>query len=289
MSDTDRPSDAQSRPDPSGFDDYRAYLRAMIEHLRTTEPRFSFRWFARRAGFSSPNFLKLVAEGERNMSAESIDRFARGLGLDAREQHAFEALVQFGIAATDAERRRWFAVLRDTRARAPVDRLAGDAFDLYARWFVVVVRELAGLAGFCDDPAWIARTVRPPISRRDAKEAIELLLRLGLVQRDDEGKLSQVDRKISTGGEVHSLAVRTFHRAMLGLAERAIDEVPRDRRAVSALTVPLTARQYEAVRLRVEEFRRGLLEELEEAGGEEPTAVYQLQFALFPVSREVLS
>lgn len=277
-----------TRPDPRDFDDHRAYLRAMIDFLRATEPRFSFRWFARRAGFSSPNFLKLVADGERNMSAESIDRFARGLGLDAREQHAFEALVRLGIASTDAERRRWYEVLRETRERTPVDRLGGDAFDLYARWFVVVVRELAGLAGFRDDPAWVARTVRPPIERREAREAVELLLRLGLLQRDDAGRLVQVDRKISTGGEVASLAVRTFHRSMLALAERAIEEVPRDSRAVSALTVPLTARQYEAVRLRIEAFRRALLEELEEAG-DEPAAVYQLQFALFPVSREVPS
>lgn len=277
------------RPDPRAFDDHRVYLRAMIEHLRDVEPRFSYRWFARRAGFSSPNFLKLVADGERNMSADSIDRFARGLGLDAREQHAFEALVRLGIASTDAERRRWYEVLREARGRAAVDRLRADAFDLYARWFVVVVRELMGLDGYQDDPAWVARTVRPPLTRREAQDAREILLRLGLVQADDAGRVRPVDRKISTGGEVHSLAVRTFHRAMLGLAERALDEVPRDRRAISALTVPLTAEQYETVRVRIERFRRTLLEELDEASTDASVAVYQLQFALFPVSREVPS
>lgn len=275
-----------ARPDPADFDDYRAFLAAMVEHLRETEPRFSYRWFARRAGFSSPNFLKLVADGDRAMSADSIDRFARGLGLDERETRHFEALVRMGIASTDGERRRWYEVLRDARRRSPVGRLAADAFDLYARWWVVVVRELVGLSGFREDTRWIARMLRPAIDRAQARDALGLLERLGLLRREG-GRLAQAERKISTGGEVHSLAVRTFHRAMLEHAARALDTVPRDRRSISALTVPLTAEQYAAVRARVDAFRRTLLEDLDEAGPEAAAAIYQVQFVLFPVTEEV--
>lgn len=275
-----------SRPEPSAFDDYRAYLRAMIAHLRIVEPRFSYRWFARRAGFASPNFLKLVAEGERAMSPESIDRFARGLGLDERELEDFEALVRLGIAGSDGERQRWYARLREARARSPIARLATDAHDLYAHWWVVVIRELMALQGFRESSRWIARALRPAIAPTQAREALKLLERLGLARRLGD-RLVQAERKISTGGEVHSLAVRTFHRAMLGLAGRALDTVPRDRRSISALTVPLTAAQYEQMRQRVDAFRRALLEELDEAGGDEAVAIYQLQFILFPVSQEI--
>ena len=51
----------------------------MISYLKATKPQFSYRYFSRVAGFSSPNFLKLVAEGQRNLSPKSIAKFAKKL------------------------------------------------------------------------------------------------------------------------------------------------------------------------------------------------------------------
>ncbi|MCA9526687.1 MAG: TIGR02147 family protein, partial [Myxococcales bacterium] len=140
------PQNTLPRPDPLAFDAYRPYLLAMIAWLRVAEPRFSYRWFARRAGFSAPNYLKLVAEGDRSLALASVDRFAKGLGLDAREHAAFERLVRLDHAATDAERMALGEELRAARAATPVHRLAADAYDLYARWWTVVIRELCALA-----------------------------------------------------------------------------------------------------------------------------------------------
>ncbi len=66
-----------SRPYPADYRDYRNYLQQMVAYLKATHPRFSYRYFSRLAGYSSPNFLKLVAEGHRNMSIKSIVGFAR--------------------------------------------------------------------------------------------------------------------------------------------------------------------------------------------------------------------
>ena len=65
-----------TRPSPRDYDDYRAYLSELIDFLRTSKRGFSFRRFSKRAGYQSPNFLKLVIDGQRNLSDDSIAKFA---------------------------------------------------------------------------------------------------------------------------------------------------------------------------------------------------------------------
>ena len=95
---------ARVRPRPETFDHYAPYLRAMVVHLKDVDPKFSYRYFSRWAGFSSPNFLKLVADGQRNLTPASIPKFARGLSLSERERESFETLVLMSLARTDEER-----------------------------------------------------------------------------------------------------------------------------------------------------------------------------------------
>ena len=60
------------RPRPEDHTDYRAYLREMVTYLKASRPQFSYRYFSRIAGFTSPNFLKLVAEGQRNLTPDAF-------------------------------------------------------------------------------------------------------------------------------------------------------------------------------------------------------------------------
>jgi hypothetical protein len=39
---------------------------------KKAKPQYSFRYFARRAGLSSSNFLKLVMDGKRNLGPTTI-------------------------------------------------------------------------------------------------------------------------------------------------------------------------------------------------------------------------
>src|SRR3954468_7248338 len=90
------------------FLDYRAYLRAHYEAAKRTQRSFSFRSFAKLAGLRSPNFLKLVIEGERNLGADSVPRFSVALGLEASEAEFFSDLVAFNQATSLADKNRAF-------------------------------------------------------------------------------------------------------------------------------------------------------------------------------------
>lgn len=277
------------RPVPESFQDHRAYLRAMIAYLKATRPQFSYRYFSRVAGFSSPNFLKLVAEGKRNLSPQSIAKFARGLGLDQREQETFETLVLLGQAETDAERNRYYARLRRRTSSSAAARLEDAQYKVYSLWYALPIREMLLLPDFQEDPAWIGRRLRPQVRPNEVKTALQLLEQVGLIVRDETGRLRPQSSKISTGPRVRSLAVRNYHRAMLEVASGTLDGVAVEDRDVTSLTLTLTRAQYEEVRARIERFRRELLDLAEDARpavDDASSEVFQVGFQLFPLTRK---
>ena len=75
------------------FADYRRYLAAYYDYAKAEQYGFSFRVFSRRAGIRSSNYLRLVIDGERNLT-----RAATVLGV-----------AQPALSKTLAKLRRYFA------------------------------------------------------------------------------------------------------------------------------------------------------------------------------------
>jgi uncharacterized protein (TIGR02147 family) len=262
--------------------DYREFLRDAYSDLKQRQRGFSYRWFSRRAGMSSPNFLKLVIDGQRNLTAQSAEKFAAALGLSSKETAFFRELVGFNQATTAAEKNRYFERIGSYRRHRAVRALERQAFEYLSRWYYPAVRELVSCQGFRDDPEWIAAQLIPPITPAEARRALDLLLELGLLERGDDGTLQQGAPLLSTGPEVRSLAVGNFHRQMMERASSAIDEVPRERRDISGVTVSLSARAFRMFKEKIIALRAELLELSAEE--KEATRVVQFNFQVFPLA-----
>ncbi len=261
----------------------------MIAYLKATRRNFSYRYFSRVAGFSSPNFLKLVAEGRRSLSPASLPKFAKGLGLDEREREGFELLFLMSRASDPAERARYAARLRRMRDEGTVTRRIETAqFDVYTTWYILPVWELMWHPEFRDDPEWIARRLRFRVSVEQVEDALRTLEDAGLAEHDAQGRLRPVRRTLTTGPEVRSLAVRNYHRNMLRVAMRSLDSVPLARRDVSSLLLSLSAEQFAEIRALLERFRAELLAIVDrEEGPAEGSDVYHLGIQLVPLTRPV--
>jgi uncharacterized protein (TIGR02147 family) len=262
--------------------DYREYLRAYYAASKRSRSAFSFRFFARHAGLSSPNFLKLVMDGKRNLGPTTVPKFCKALGLGADEASFFGELVALSQAETVAERNRAFDRVAANRRFRAARRLEGPLFKYLTHWYYPAIRELAGRLDFVEDPAWIAEQLLPRIERRQARDALAALIELGLLVRDERGRLVRGEPSLTTGHEVRSVAVRAFHRQMIELAARALDAVPPEERDVSALTVCISAATVADLKTRIHRFREELLERSDSDAG--PERVYQICIQLFPLS-----
>jgi uncharacterized protein (TIGR02147 family) len=265
------------------FIDYRAYLRAYYEAAKRSRPSFSFRLFSELAGLKSPNFLKLVMDGERNLGPDSIQRFANALGLVPVEAEFFGDLVAFGQADNMSDKNRAFERIAASRRFRQARRIDGELFAYLSHWYNPAVRELAARDDFQEDPRWIAAQLLPRITPNEAAAAMKLLLSLGLLVRDpDSGRVVRGEPTLTTEHEVRSLGAAAFHRQMLERAAHAMELVPREKRDLCALTVCVSAETAALVKQRIHEFREALTELCD--SDTQGSAVYQLNVQWFPLS-----
>lgn len=272
------------RPQTLDYDDYREFLRELIGYLRLTSRSFSFRKFSRKAGYQSPNFLKLVVEGQRNLSDESIIRFAKAFELSAKEEKDFGHLVRFNQSKSDVERNKNYRLLKRNRP-GPAAEIHAAQYDVYSKWYALPIRELSTTPDFKEDPGWIASQFIQNVSIHQVKRALELLQKVGLLVRDTSGKLKAATARLRTGVAV-PLAVRNFHRAMLEQAQQSLDKFTTKDRHVSSLTQALTRAQYEEVCERVDAFREELLQNMEDVPSKSTDAqIYFVGFEVIPLTK----
>ena len=265
------------------FLDHRAYLAAYYQAAKRTRPSFSFRLFSKLAGLRSPNFLKLVIDGQRNLGADSVARFTQALGLEGADAEFFSDLVAFGQAQTLAEKNRAFERIAASRRFRAARRIDGELFAYLSHWYNPVIRELAARDDFQEEPRWIAAQLRPHISPAEAAEAMKLLLSLGLLVRDpNSGRVARGEPTLTTEHEVRSVGAAAFHRQMLERAAQSIDTVRGPERDLAALTVCVSAETAAIVKQRIHQFREALTELCD--ADTKGSTVYQLNIQWFPLS-----
>lgn len=273
---------ARDLPDLFSYLDYRVFLSDTYEQFKGSQRGFSYRSFAKKAGMASPNFLKLVIDGKRNLGAKSIEQFANALELSTREREFFRTLVAFNQAKTSSDKNAAFEKLAGDRRHRRVRKLDRALFEYLSHWYYPAIRELALCKGFREDPAWIASHLVPNVSIAQAQHAVDVLLRLGLLERDARGHIVQGDALLSTGPELRSLAVRNFHRQMIGRASGALDEIEMDKREISGTTVALDVEGFALFKEKIHALRAELLELSAACTG--ATRVLQFNFQAFPLA-----
>lgn len=263
--------------------DYRQFLRAFYEAEKERRPSFSYRYLAKLAGLRSPNFFKLIIDGERNLGPESVPKVITATGLTGEAAHFFADLVTFTQAHSIAEKNRAFERISSSRRFRSARRISGDLFTYLSHWYYPAVRELTARADFSEDPKWIAGQLRPPIATGEAERALALLLSLGLVVRDEKtGRIVRGEPTLTTEHEISSLAAKNFHRQMLERAGDALDTVKPHKRDMAALTACVSAETAALVKEKIHRFREEIAELCDRDDASE--SVYQLNIQWFPLS-----
>ncbi len=280
-----RPVDSSSLSLPTVYEyvDYRAFMRDHFAACKATMPQYSFRYLARKAGFTSSNFLKLVMDGDRNLGPQAVEKVAKALKLDADAAEFFANLIAMNQSQTVAERNRAFERVAANRRFRAARKLDGPLFEYLTHWYYPAIRELAARADFVDDPAWVAQQIEPPIEARQAKAALKTLLNLGLLVRTESGKVERGEASLTTGHEVRSVVIPAYHLQMIERAAKAVERVPPDQRDVSALTVCIREETVPDLKARIHRFREEMMDRCDSETS--ATRVYQLCIQLFPLSR----
>ncbi len=273
-------------PDIFGYLSYREFLGDWFAAQKAADRRYSHRLFARRANVRSPSLLGEVISGRRNLTPATAEGFCRAMRLSHDQARFFDDLVRFDQAApTELKNQAWqrIAASRRFRNARPVDE---GMMRYLSNWHYPAVRELAWRADFQADPAWIAAELQPQITVAQARDALDTLVELGMLQqREVHGveRLAPAEVSLATAHQLAPLAAVNYHHGMLDRAKDALDQVPGAQRHLCAVTVAIPEDLVPVLKAELDAFQERMLHLCDEQI-DRAERVYQLNLQLFPLS-----
>lgn len=264
------------------YGNYRDFLRDFYISQKEKDPTFSYKTFSRLVGFKARSFIPFVIQGKRNLTSESIDKLSHALKLNGNETLFFRNLVHLNQATTSKQKQIYAQQLIQSKEYKKHYPLSEAQFLYLSQWYFVAIRELVGLPEFKEDPTWIANRLEPKITTKEAEMAIAELQRLGLIKKNEAGRLIQTDAVVSTPDEVVSAYATQYHLTMLDKAKESIGRFKREMREVSGATICMSSENLEKIKEIIRKCRGEINELNTRSGGY--NSVYQLNFQLFPLA-----
>jgi uncharacterized protein (TIGR02147 family) len=266
------------------YQSYRDYLRAYYNEQKSTKKSFSYRSFSKKADINTSSFLFHVIQGKKNCTKNSIVKISNAIGQNKEEAEYFENLVFFNQAESISEKTYYYSRLIEVRRPVAIENVEKDRYEYYSKWHHSVIREVVTFFDFKDDYQLLGKFLIPPVTEREARESIQLLERLGFIERDKDGLYHQTSNLIAAKpGIPDSFIIHKFQLEMLSVAMKAYDTILLQERISTSTTFSISDRTFDMLKMRTREFQREVME-IAKIDNEQNRA-YQITVNMFPVSK----
>lgn len=252
------------------------------ERKRTSA--FTWREFAKIAGFTSPSYLKLVCDGKSSLSRVTMNRVAVAMGLVGYEIEYFEAMVNFVNAQKDDVKKAYLDKMVSISAANKVRVIDEDAFEYYDSWKNQVVRELAPMMPGAM-PGEIAKACTQEVSALEVRKSLAFLEKAGFLKLSQDNVYEQTDKAVTGSKEALPLAIRMMHREMGRLGVESVEQFNADERNVSGVTLGVNREGYEEIVKELDACRKKIISIAAKCG--KLDQVYRLNLQFFPLSKKV--
>lgn len=244
------------------------WLENIIAEKMKRNPQFSLRAFARMVDVS-PAVLSRILSGKRKLTFNLATRIADALVLGPVER---DTLYSFFLNSPETK----------SEEQQVQKKLSIDCFNAMKEWYHYGITQLLYMESFKEDSKWIAKMLS--ITELEAKMAVERLLRLEILDRDENGKLYRTAAHLSTTTDIASAGIRHFQKQIL---EKSIESLEKDdvlERDITSITIAINEDRLAEAKLEIKRFRLKMAEFL---GAGEKTRVYNLGVHLIPLSKSI--
>lgn len=265
------------------YRDYHLYLQDYYDE-RKRLGAFSWREFCRNAGFSSPNFLKLVSMGQSKLSKIKACQVAKSMGLVDYEEQYFYQLVAYGNADNNETQRAAFLEMERIALEHQVRVVDKEALQYYESWKYPVIRELAPLMPGAM-PRDLAEECKEYVSAEEISDVLDFLVKAGFLKKEDNGAYTQTAQTIIGSKEALPIAIRAMHKEMAIMAARAVDRYSANERFFNGVTLSVNQDAYNRI---VEEIK-ACCKKVVAIANENSTfdQVCRINFQFFPLTDKI--
>lgn len=263
--------------------DYREFLRDYYTETKKNKPFFSYRYIGNHVGMDSSYLIK-VLQGSLHISSKKISSFVKLLNLDTHEAEFFETLVHFGRAKNEHETKIYFERLF-TLSSVKAMKLEPFQFEFFQKWYYSAIWAIINCRPFDGNYNVLAETCMPAITVTDAKSAVRLLDKLGLISKMGDGCYHTTGQNVTTGFKWYSKTIENNQHEMIKLADESIDRFNKNLRDISTVTMCINKDALPEIRELITQFRSSLIKTVNGYDGK--GRVYQLNVQLFPLSDDL--
>jgi len=259
---------------------YRTLLQNEFQQRLNKNPSYSLRAFARDLGIPVSN-LSDVLRKKRGLSTESASKMVEVLKMGSDEGRYFVALVQKEHGRSVSVRNEAKRRIKSLESIQGFNEISLEKFSIVSNWVHFALLELSHVDGFDGSPKWMAD--RLGVSQGEIEEAIERLLKLGLLKRDVHGALKDAEIDLATGNDVPSKYIREHHRQILEKAGQTLEVVPVEEREYSVTMMAIDESKLSEAKAALREFRKKFCKNVQRSKKKNRVYCFSTQF--FPLDR----
>ncbi|MBL7542784.1 MAG: TIGR02147 family protein [Bdellovibrionaceae bacterium] len=279
-------------PALSDYLDYRLFLQDFYHYKKELTKNdlrpYSYQLFSAAANIKSPNYLKMIIEGQRNLSDDMILKFAKALALNKEQTEEFGFLVHLNQADDTTERNVYLKKLSEVRINqklksGEIDRRIWEKIPNWVAWVIYAMIDQEGVSF---DTKSLKDLLRNKASDQEIESALNSLISSGEIRKDPvTGEMKRSHNLMDSAEEIPVALVRKLQMQLMYIGlESLYQEAPQERE-FGTLTLSLTKEEFEETKFKLRQLRKTLNKDNAIARKEKKgERIYQINIQLFPVT-----
>lgn len=281
-------------PNISEYMDYRKYLADFYSFRRHQTKKdlrpYSYQMFSAAANIKSPQYLRLIIDGKRNLSDDMVAKFAKALNLTRDHTDELRILVHFTQATDPAERNRHLKTLMELRVSQKIKsgEIDSKAFDQIPSWVAWILHSMTDLKDISFDIQTLKNLLGEKATQDEIQQALDKLLESGQLTRDPEtGKIKKSRPILENADNIPVALVRKLQAELLYLGMESLFQDEPMEREFGTVTLSLTEKEFEEIKFKLRQIRKQMTKDNSIARAQAPgERIYQLNIQLFPVTQK---
>ena len=281
-----------SAPLLSDYMDFRLFLADFYQFKKDSTKRslrpYNYAIFSAAADIKSPNYLKMIIEGKRNLSLDMVSKFAKALGLNKELSDEFELLVRYGQATDAAERNMNLKELNEKRVdgklkSGEIDQKTWDKVPGSMAWIIYAMIDQQNVKFTASK---VRELLRSKATVDEVESAIQSLIDAGQVVKDEAtGELKKSRSLMESSEEIPVALVRKLQSELMYLGLESLFQDAATEREFGSATLALTKSEFEELRFTLRKIRKEAAKNIAtNRTSTKGERVYQLNLQLFPVT-----
>ena len=265
------------------YKDYRVFLRDYHTERKKVDSKFSHRYFAQKAGYSSSGFYSNVVKGVHNITSRYLPKFVKGLDLNSSEAEYFALMIEFTHSQDVVEKQEIFERMIKIMPK-PIRRLKENQKNFYEKWHNSAILLALSILDVSDNYSELSQFINPPIKVPETKKSLELMSELGLIEQNSEGFWKPTDAKLVGGEEVGVYTIHKYQSEMMEMASVAQQRFTPKERFITTKAISASQKNLHRISEAVNKFYKEVDAIIHAEA--ESDQIYQFNLQFFPLSKK---